>query len=67
MQGCTNFEYDAAKTVLFGHLLYFDFWPVTGLRVHKLYMWKIPMPKIASFFTGISVVVMAVLIGVLDF
>ena len=30
-------------------------------------MWKIPMPKITLFFTGIPIVVTAVLIGVLDF
>ena len=30
-------------------------------------MRKIPMPKITLFFTGIPVVVTAVLIGVLDF
>ena len=30
-------------------------------------VWKIPMPKITLFFTRISIVVMAVLIGVLDF
>ena len=32
-----------------------------------LAVWKIPMPKITLFFTGIPVVVTASFIGVLDF
>ena len=32
-----------------------------------LAVWKIPVPKITLFFTGIPVVVTAILIGVLDF
>ena len=30
-------------------------------------VWKIPVPKITLFFTGIPVVVTVILIGVLDF
>ena len=64
---CTNFENDTAKTVPAGHLAHIDFQPVAGLGVLKL-CGKIPMPKkITWFFTGIPVVVMTVLIGVLDF
>ena len=37
-----------------------DFWPVVTV-------WEILIPKTTLFFTGIPVVVTAVLIGVLDF
>ena len=33
----------------------------------QLAVWKIPMPKITLFFTGIPTVVTAIFIGVLDF
>ena len=59
-------EYDASKTVPAGHLAHIDFWPVAGLESGSC-VWKIPMPKITLFFTGIPVFVTAVLIGVLDF
>ena len=60
-----NFEYDAAKTVSAGHLTHID---LACLRtLSPLAVWKIPMPKITLFFTGIPVVVTAILIGVLDF
>ena len=62
----TNFENDAVKTVPGGHLAHIDLWPVAGLLSPKA-VCKIPMPKLTLFFTGIPVVVTAVLIGVLDF
>ena len=46
------------------HLAHSDFWPVVDLRVRKL--WGNSCAKI-FFFTGSSIVVMAVLIGILDF
>ena len=60
-----NFEYNAAKTVPAGHLAHIDFRPSQDLS--PLAVWKIPIPKITLFFTGIPVVVTAILIGVLDF
>ena len=48
-----------------------DIWRTLILACRRtlspLAVWKIPMPKITLFFTGIPVVVTAILIGVLDF
>ena len=48
-----------------------DIWRTLILACRRtlspLAVWKIPMPKITLFFTGIPVVVTAIFIGVLDF
>ena len=48
-----------------------DIWRTLILACRRtlspLAVWKIPMPKITLFFTGIPIVVTAIFIGVLDF